>query len=269
MADIFARRFAFLGGKLILNDSGEKILLESGKVAGLRLKSGNSLPADAIVAAIHPKAMLELLEAESLKSSYRQRVLNLQETEGVIVIQVSVDAGAHREMTHNIYRLQAVEKGLFNYGIFYQLRRSSINGKNLLSIITRSLYSEWSKWENTTSGKRGQGYEEKKLGIARDLLREAGKIFGNLQEPRILDIFTPLTLRDYVNCPEGSCYGVMHSSSQLLKIASLNNVPLPGLYLAGQNVVAPGVLGTTLGSFNTVKQIVGLERFFRKINDTR
>jgi phytoene dehydrogenase-like protein len=265
MTDVFVQRFAELGGKLILNDGADKIMLESKKVVGLRLKSGKHLPADAVVAAIHPKALLALLEPDSLKSSYRERALGLKETDGVIVIQVSVDAQTHREMTHNIYRLYTGENGILNYGVFYQLRRGNDHGTNLLSIITKSLYSEWSKWENTISGKRGREYEEKKLSIAHDLLQKAGEIFGNLKNPKILDVFTPLTLRDYVNCAEGSCYGVMRSTSQLLKIASLNNIPLSGLYLAGQNAVAPGVLGSILGSFNAVRKIIGSERFNQEI----
>jgi phytoene dehydrogenase-like protein len=265
MTDILVQRFTELGGRIILNDGADEIMLKSAKVIGLRQKSGDYLPADAIVAAIHPKALLGLLEEESLKSSFRQRVLGLKETDGVIVVQVSVDAQTHREMTHNIYRLYAGEKGILNYGVFYQLRRSNADGVNLLSIITKSLYGEWSKWENTNSGKRGQDYEEKKLSIAHDLLQKADKIFENLQDARILDVFTPLTLRDYVNCPEGSCYGVMRTSSQLLKIASLNNFPVTGLYLAGQNAVAPGVLGSILGSFNAVRKIIGPERFNQEI----
>src|SRR5674536_12396 len=89
-------------------------------------------------------------------------------------------------------------------------------------VYKRQLYSEWSKWENTISGKRGKDYEEKKLSIGQDLLQKANEVFGGLKNARILDVFTPLTLRDYVNCPEGSCYGVMRSSGQLLKIASLS-----------------------------------------------
>ena len=68
-----------------------------------------------------------------------------------------------------------------------------------------------------------------------------------------------------MNCPEGSCYGVMRSAMQLLKVISLNNIPVPGLCLAGQNSLAPGVLGSILGSFNAAKQIAGTERFTREI----
>ena len=265
MADIFAGRFRQLGGKLILNDGAGKIMLESGKVAGLHLNSGKSLMANAIVVAVHPKALLTFLAPEALKISYRQRISTLKETDGVVVVQVSVDGQAHPEMTHNIYRLEAGEKGILNNGVFYQLRRGNADVANLLSIITKSLYGEWSKWENTISGRRGKDYEDKKLSIAHDLLRQADKVFGNIKDAKIIDVFTPLTLRDYVNCAEGSCYGVMRSSRQMLKIASLNNVPLSGLYLAGQNVVAPGVLGSILGSFDAVRRIVGAERFVHEI----
>ncbi|MFA5323810.1 MAG: hypothetical protein WC373_14155, partial [Smithella sp.] len=131
--------------------------------------------------------------------------------------------------------------------------------------ITKSLYSDWSPWENTVSGRRDKDYEEKKMGIARDLLKKAEEIFGDLKDARIIDVFTPLTIRDYVNAPEGACYGIMRSSRQLLKAISLNNVPIKGLSLAGQNALAPGVMGCIMGSFNAARQIIGAEKFVQEI----
>ena len=265
MADVFTRRFQELGGKLIVNDGCEKIILDEGEVAGVRLASGINLGADTVVATVHPKILLNLLEPNALKSSYRQRIVNLKETEGVVAVQISVDASAHPEVDHNIYQRYTDEKGLIKEGIFYQLRQSNDKGSNLISSFTRSMYSEWSKWENTISGKRGKDYEEKKLSIGQELLQKANEVFGGLKNARILDVFTPLTLRDHVNCPEGSCYGVLRSSGQLLKVASLSKPPISGLFLAGQNAVAPGVLGTILGSFNAVRQIIGASRFAQEI----
>ena len=266
MADVFTRRFKELGGKLVVNDGCEKINLNEGKVTGVKLASGIVLSADAVVATVHPKILLNLLEPDALKGSYRHRIATLKETEGVFAVQISVDATAHPEINHNIYRLHADEKGLIQDGIFYQLRQGNDRGSNLVSIITRSLYSEWSKWENTISGRRGKDYEEKKLRMGQDLLQKANEVLGNLKNARILDVFTPLTLRDYGNCPEGACFGVMRSSDQLLKIASLSKVPISGLFLAGQNAMAPGISGTIHSSFNAVKQIIGAERFADYIN---
>ena len=265
MTDYFVRRFQESGGTLILNDGVKKISLAEGKVTGVVLESEINLQADAIVAAIHPKILLQLLGEDSLRESFRRRIQGLKETEGVIAVHVSVDAAAHPEIKHNIYRLHRNEKGLIEDGSFYQLRGGNFSGSNLLSIITKSLYSDWSRWENTTTGKRGNEYDEKKISIAKSLLKKAEKIFGDLKDAQILDVFTPLTIRDYVNAPEGACYGAMRSSHQLLKVASLNNLPIAGLSLAGQNAVAPGVMGCLLGSFNAARQIIGTERFLQGI----
>jgi hypothetical protein len=191
--------------------------------------------------------------------------LGLKETEGVIAVQVTVDAAVHPEINHNVYRLHRNEKGLIEDGVFYQLRFGNSSGSNLLSIITKSLYNEWSHWENTVSNQRGKEYEEKKMSIANSLLKKAQEIFGDLKDARILDVYTPLTIRDYVNAPEGGCYGIMRSSRQLLKSISLNNIPIQGLSLAGQNALAPGVMGSILGSFNAARQIIGAERFAQEI----
>jgi len=265
MTEVFVRRLQESGGSLILNNGVKKISIYDGKVAGVTLESGVDLQADVVVAAIHPKILLQLLEADALRPSYRQRILGLKETEGVIAVQISVDATKHPEINHNIYRLHRDENGLIEDGVFYQLRGGNSHGANLLSIITKSSYSKWSRWENTVSGQRGKEYEEKKMGIADSLLKKAQEIFGDLKDARIIDVYTPLTIRDYVNCPEGACYGIMRSSRQLLKAISLNNIPIQGLSLAGQNALAPGVLGSIMGSFNAARQIIGAERFAQEI----
>lgn len=265
LADAFAARFTQLGGKLLLNSPVQEIQITGGKASGVRLGTSADLSADAVVAAIHPKILLGLLDQDALRASLRERIQGLEETDGVLCVQASVDGAAHGAINHNIYRLQHDENGFIEDGIFYQIRPGNEPGTNLLSIITRSLYSDWHQWENTTTGRRPVAYNEKKLLNAYILLKKAEEIFGPLKNLRILDVFTPLTLRDYVNCPEGSCYGVLRSSRQLLKIASLNNLPIGGLFLAGQNAMAPGVLGCVLGSFNAARQIAGEEGFALKI----
>lgn len=261
MTDVFVSRFRQSGGSLILNKAVEKIRTENGKVTGVDLSTGETLDADGVVAAIHPKILLELLSPGDLRPAFQERIRTLDETDGVIAVQAGIDAASHVELDYNIYRLHANGQGFIEDGVFYQIRKGNQKGENLLSIITRSLYDEWQPWENTKTGKRGAAYEAKKLAIARDLLAKVEGVFGPLKNAHILDVFTPLTLRDYVNCPEGSCYGVLRSARQLLKVASLNNIPVGGLCLAGQNALAPGVLGSILGSFAAVRQIIGQKRF--------
>ncbi|MFT5729626.1 MAG: all-trans-retinol 13,14-reductase, partial [Desulforhopalus sp.] len=101
---------------------------------------------------------------------------------------------------------------------------------------------------------------------AASLVVEAEQMFGTFKGAKILDAYTPLTMRDWVNSPGGSAYGVLRSSSQMLATALLNRTAVKGLYLAGQNVTAPGVIGTIMGSFSTVKLILGTDEFKKMIH---
>ena len=72
MTDVFVRRFEELGGKLILNNGVKKISLAEGKVKGVILESEEALSADAVVAAIHPKILLQLLDENALRDILSQ-----------------------------------------------------------------------------------------------------------------------------------------------------------------------------------------------------
>ena len=108
---------------------------------------------------------------------------------------------------------------------------------------------------------RGNDYLRVKEQHATGLIQEAEERFGSFKGLKILDAYTPLTMRDWVNSPGGSAYGVLRSSSQVLGTALLNRTAVQGLYLAGQNVMAPGIIGTIMGSFSTVKLILGDKEF--------
>ena len=132
---------------------------------------------------------------------------------------------------------------------------------NILSLLTSDKPELWRKWENTSTGSRGPDYIAAKTRKAWDLIHSAEDIFGTLQGTQLLDVFTSLTVRDWVTSPGGSAYGVLRSSEQLRSAAMLNRPLMKGLILAGQSVIAPGIMGTIMGSLNAVKQIIGPDRF--------
>lgn len=107
----------------------------------------------------------------------------------------------------------------------------------------------------------GADYLATKEEKAKPFIREASELFGPFSEIEILDIYTPLSLRDWVGSPDGSPYGILRSTGQLMKAASLNRPSVKGLYPAGQNRLCPGIMGTMLGSYQAVKQIIGKEAF--------
>ena len=264
LAEAFISRFTALGGSLICNDPAAAILTDSQGVSGVRLASGRVLRGTRVVAAVHPKAVLAMLPEGAIKPRQARRIRSLVETEGLFAANVAVDARIHPALPHNIYRLHTDREGWIFDGVFYQLRAGR-EGKSHLMMITKSPFSGWRRWEDTTTGRRGADYKEEKIRRTEGLLGKAEEIFGSLADGKIIDVHTPLTLRDRMSSPDGSPYGIMRSVRQLPITAALHHALLGGLFFAGQSALAPGVLGTVLGSFQAVRQIMGHDSFDRKV----
>jgi all-trans-retinol 13,14-reductase len=265
MAEAYVSRTEELGGIIIAGDPVEKVLVHAKTAAGVALKSGRHIRASTVIGAIHPKTLLPLLPAGAVRPAYIDRILQLQDTHGVFCAHFSVNAEDHKAVPHNIFKVETDETGGIADVVFYQIRVSEQPGLNLFSMITSIEPEDWRLWENTRTGNRGRDYVEAKEKKAAALLRGAAKIFGPFKNVKYLDAYTHLTLRDWVNTPGGSAYGVLRSTRQLTRTALLNRTSIQGLHLAGQSVLAPGVFGTTLGSFHTVRHIIGPDRFGKEV----
>ena len=261
MAKAFTDRLKSLGGNIIAGDGVEKILVNQRVVAGVQLASGSVLKSPLVIGSVHPKVVLNMLPDGAAKPSYRRLVSKLVDTDGMFCAHVSVAASQHAAMPHNIFKIHTKTNGDILDLKYYQLRESERAGKNLLTILTSGDYERWRKWEHTKTGQRGEDYVREKKNRAWRLIQEAEEMFGPLQDAKLVDAYTPLTTRDWVNSPEGSAYGVLRSSNQLLEASILNRTSVKGLFLSGQSVMAPGVIGTILGSLRTVKLIIGPERY--------
>ncbi len=265
MADVCAERLAELGGKLRTAEPVKHIRSAGGRVKGVTLASGEQLDAPIVVAAVHPKAAVGLLDPDSVKASYRRRIMGLTDTAGMVAVHALVPAAEHPAVGHNVFSIDTEPDGAIRDLVYLQLRPSGKPGHNLLTLLTSGHEPVWQAWRNTCSGRRGPHYLTAKHEVARRLIARIEKRTGPFKALRIIDIYTPLTIRDWVGSPNGSAYGIMRSTGQMLSAAMLNRTALGGLFMAGQSALAPGILGTILGSLATVQFIVGSERFRREV----
>jgi all-trans-retinol 13,14-reductase len=229
------------------------------------LASGEELSADLVISTIHPQAMVQLLDPDQLKASFRRRITSLANTGGMAAVHALVPAGSHATIDHNLFVVGTEPFGDARDLLYLQLRESEKSGYNLLSLLTSGHDRIWSSWSNTLTGRRGEQYQQAKAVFANRLVAEAEQTLGKLPGLEVLDVWTPLTVRDWNNSPDGSAYGVLRSSEQMLSAALLNRTSCEGLFQAGQSVLAPGILGTILGSLATVQFIVGPQRFRREV----
>jgi phytoene dehydrogenase-like protein len=265
MADVLAERLIELGGKLKTGTAVCSIDVQYKRVSGIRLESGESIPASQVVAAVHPRVMLDLVGSQNVKPSYVRRVLGLESTLGMVSVNALVPSDRHEPLPYNVFAIQTHKNGAIEDVIYMQLRPCERPGFLLLSLLTGGHDGRWKPWEQTRTLKRGTAYLEAKTKLAAQLIKRIEPISGPFEQIELLDVYTPLTIRDWVNSPSGSAYGVMRSERQLLSAAMLNRTAVKGLFLAGQSVMAPGVLGTIFGSLITAKFMVGPERFNRDV----
>lgn len=265
-ADTFANRFRALGGEIITGRSVKHIRIKNGQISKIRLNDEQIIPADGVISTVHPKILLPMLEENTLKASYRDRIRRLIDTPGFFCTQAKIPAAAQSPMPHNLFLIKESKDTTDKDSIFIQLKQTSDPKYHLLTLLGDGKSDLWAPWENTLTGHRGQDYLEMKKEVADKMITQASEFIGPFPSIKLLDTYTPLTIRDWVNSPNGSAYGVMKSSDQLLSAALLNRTAIKGLYLAGQSSMAPGILGTVLGSFATVKSILGPRRFTKMVD---
>ena len=265
MADVCTRRLIDLGGRLLTGQAVAHIRTSDGRVQGVTLASGERLDAPVIIGAIHPKAVLGLLDPHRVKASYRRRIMGLTDTAAMVGVHALVPADRHPAIPHNVFTIDTEPDGAIGDLVYMQLRPSGRAEYTLLSLLTSGHEDLWQPWRHTGSGHRGADYLQTKDRLARKIIGGIEKVAGPFRDLRVIDVYTPLTIRDWVGSPEGSAYGIMRSTRQLMSAALLNRTALGGLFLAGQSVLAPGILGTILGSLTTVQFIIGSERFRREV----
>ena len=265
LADVCSRRLTELGGVLRTGQAVTHIRTENGRVSGVTLASGEQLDAPIVIGAIHPKTAVGLIDPVHLKASYRRRILNLTDTLAMVGVHALVPADAHPALPYNVYSVQAEPDGGIHDLIYLQLRPSARPGHNLLTLLTGGHDALWQPWKDTRTGRRGPDYLAEKDRLANEVIAGIKPLTGAFKGLQVIDVYTPLTFRDWSASPGGSAYGVMRSTEQLMSAALLNRTSLKGLYLAGQSVLAPGILGTILGSLTTVQFVIGPKRFKQEV----
>lgn len=261
LARAFDERLAELGVEVILSREATGIeAAADGSVSGVRLADGELLPCSTVVATLHPRLLLEIAPEGAFRPAYRQRLGALEETISAFICFATSDgplpslAGSNRFLLPDIPCIhdlgtQPLGEAPLYLSAAYRQGESQPAG---FVAISPTLFSEAGSGEGK---RRPEGYrrykEEGMERIRAQVARAYPELAGSID---YLEGSTPLTIRDYCATPLGGLYGVKHMVGQYNPHPSTR---VPGLYLAGQAVVAPGVMGAMLSGFLACGTILG------------
>jgi all-trans-retinol 13,14-reductase len=254
-----------------------------GRFAAVELETGERLPADRCISTIHPKLMLEMAPPNAFSPAYRKRVRALEETPSAVVLYGRCHAAS---ASGNLYlsseprtildwmHLPVEERPLFvslppgdsggapnaKFGVG-DSGASVICPACLADVpgggVDRNHTPTRSPDAQRPSGPRAArspDYRDWKGRLTDRLLERlscyAHDLVGDF-EP--LEVATPLTFRDRLGSPEGGLYGIKH---RMMDMPLLPRTGVKGLYLSGQAIAAPGVLGALCAGFLTESCLV-------------
>ncbi|GEN68325.1 phytoene desaturase family protein [Chryseobacterium rhizosphaerae] len=252
-------------------------------LTSVKTASGKEYTAKKIISNIEIRSTIKLIGEERLKKSFLNRVLSWEPVSSCFSVYLVLKPNTIPNFNYNVYHYSSEELvwSAFRYRKetwpeTYMLSSSPSRHypefAESLTAISYMDFDEVKDWENTFNTvaddhERGEMYERFKLAKAEQMLDALEKKIPNLTHA-VKKIYTssPLSYRDYIGSFEGNMYGYMKNSENPLKTMVSPRTKIDNLFLTGQSVNMHGILGVTIGAFNTCSEILGKETIDRHLN---
>ncbi len=226
----------------------------------------------------HPTAMLTLVNNDFFRPAYISRVRELENTMSMYALFGRLSAGEAVDALqwHNYY---SVPPGPAEFSDFMvssppqrQLMMSSPGYRDSQSLSVKAEgvillapahWQEVARFHDSIPKNRPAAYASFKEQVAAEMIGHAARVWGDEYaaiEP--LAVGTPLTFRDELSAPHGSCYGAMYCLGQYNPGA---RTKITGLWLSGQSTLMNGVMGAALAGLVTVGEMTGLEELWEDV----
>ncbi|MCC8194918.1 MAG: NAD(P)/FAD-dependent oxidoreductase [Deltaproteobacteria bacterium] len=251
----FERRLAEENVTVITGNGVRRILCDGKRrVTGLALETGETIQADACICTTHPHALAAMAE-DLFRPVYLKRLRSLEDTASAYMFFGISETGPECLRGKNLFLCRGPELGNAfggrmapEDGPFYVASSPQPAGsaKSGIVVVAPGGFDQVARWAASSRGRRPPGYAAFKEGVVARVREALVRQCPELEAVRFVDAATPLTMRDYLDAPRGGLYGCKHTVSQF------NPLPLtrsPNLWLAGQSVIAPGLMGAMISGF--------------------
>ena len=280
LADRMEQRLQEEGITLHCGKAANRILFSpAGSITGVALADGTQLAGSNVVYTAHPHYLPDLLPDNALRPGYKKRLKELRESVSAYILFGATHTLPAILQRKNLFLCQSgeplslafakerpPERGPFYVTASHFAHSDALRGQpgskeSGTKIGVEAFAPGWLEGmdalANSTSRKRTDEYKQFKASTMNRFRDALLATCPELEEIDFFDGATPLTLRDYLHSPCGGMYGAAHTVDQF------NPLPvtrIPELLLAGQAVVAPGILGAVVSAFLACSFIIGLEK---------
>ena len=255
-----------LGGKVICHTEINKLIEKDGRMVAAQCSKGNVYEGDVFISDVHPQVTFGWLdESKLIKNMFRRRINVMENSTGIFTVSLVLKQGTLPYFNHNKYVYKKPNVWTFYEdtedvgGVMVSCRAPEEGDyARQIDLMTPVSWKLFESWEDTTVGRRGEGYETLKDQLADECIRLAERVVPGLSgmvEKRYTS--TPLTYRDYTLSPCGSAYGVRKDCRNILMTTLAPRTPIPNLLLTGQSLMLHGVEGVTMTALQTCGELLG------------
>jgi all-trans-retinol 13,14-reductase len=260
------RTVADSGGWTAIRTEVDEIVVKNGRAAGVRLsKDGTVVEAKRVISAVGAPVTAKLLGGESLGYDAGKARPSPAHVSLYLGFEGDIDKHGGSSYSQWFYETWDMERDLWHiqndssldradvlYCSFPSLKDPSHDpGPELRhtgEIITFVPWDTFQPWLGTRWQKRGAEYEEFKERIASKLLSQYAEHYPELAPMvKVAELSTPLSTHHFANSHHGAIYGLASDPDRFMDESLTPKTPVKGLYMAGVDVMAPGIAGALGG----------------------
>jgi len=273
------------GGEVRTRTRVERILVEEGRAAGVRLDTGEELRAPVVISNGDLKrTMLDMVGEEHLSPAMLERVRDFRMALPFFVVYLGLDIDLRETMPRTNYwyfdsfdiegMYQDATEGRMPEDFFCFISVGSVKdpetetiapkGYSSLEIMTivPADHRFWGVEEGPVAGERyhrKEGYRSFKDEVADRLVEGAERIIPGLREHIVWqEAATPITHERYAFSTGGTSYGIELAIDQFGPNRPSPKTEIEGLYLAGASTMfGHGISGVIRGGVGTASMVAG------------
>ena len=277
IAQSLVKSIRTMGGEVFSLAEVVKINCNDKQAVSVTLRNGDELPADYFISNVHPARMVELLETNLIRKSYRDRIANLNNTVSNFTVYIHFKKDRVPYLNSNFYHYDTpadvwcgknYEQATYPKSFLYMHLCSDENQQfaDTAVLISYMNFEDVAQWAGTKVNRRGEDYENFKQEKAEKLLALLEKqIPGTRQNIEHFYTSSPLTYLDYTGTESGSMYGVLRDCNESIHSLVSQRTRIPNLFQTGQNVNSHGILGVIIGSILTSGELIGVNTIVEQI----
>jgi all-trans-retinol 13,14-reductase len=275
LATALTRRLAQLGVELFCGCRATRVMAEAGQCRGVELDSGQSLAAPGCISSIHPRALLGLVGQDAFRPATRRRIQAFEDTTSGFMFSARLDKLPSFLQRGNVFLCPDYDLDTYcrpdrpvEARPFFLAAARAVDGaarQGMIMLCPGSI-QEMQPWADSTAQTRPESYQAMKQELMHRVRAHVRAAIPEIGDPVMLDCATPLTFRDWTGAPSGCLYGIKHKHGQIAPSALTK---IKGLYLSGQALTGPGILGATISAFLTCGFILGPENLRMELDKCR